>query len=110
MENLKNKELGIGFIIFSIIVGVLAYDSGQTSGYREAESTFLDSAYIAYCEDDGTYCYLETNDGQKGVACNKYDNCLTQEKVEGEREKEINELIELYLTTEEADKILNEKN
>ncbi len=100
MENLKNnKELGLGFILLSIIVGVLAYDGGKTSGIYEGKSTFLDSAYISSCDDKGEYCYIDTNDGEKEVACDKNNKCFMMPKTAEELKKQkemddkINELI-----------------
>lgn len=77
MENLKNdKKLGFGFLVFIVIATFLAYDAGQTSGRDQERATFLDSAYISYCDNKGEYCYLDTKDGDKQINCKDRSRCL----------------------------------
>lgn len=81
MENFKNKkELGFGLVIFSIIVGALSYTAGQSVGYDEAKATFLDSAYLSSCDDNGEYCYIDTKDGDKEIGCLENNKCLVVPK------------------------------
>lgn len=91
MQDISNKTLGYLILIVLAVVAI-SYNTGRVTGRDKANSIFLDSAFIESCEEDGTSCIIETNQGQKNIACNEYDNCITQEKVKGEREKEMQEL------------------
>ncbi len=86
----------IGYLLLIIIVtGIVFFQVGKNNGRNEANSIFLEHAFIESCKEDGTSCLLETNQGQKTIYCNEHDNCITQEKIPGEREKEMKVLLDL---------------
>ena len=98
----KKKE---GYYVFIILIALIAsFYVGKSTGIYEVKSNYLESAYIESCDDYGDYCLVETNYGQKTISCNEYDNCLNQEKVEGEQEAEMKKMFdELFPFSEDID-------
>ncbi len=81
MNNIENLKIKGGeYVFLAVFVAIIAYSFGEAVGRDNTKASFLDSAYISYCDDSGEICYLDTDDGEKAVSCSSHDKCLVVSK------------------------------